>query len=382
MIFMIRPLCVVLILYFSLLVNAMAIPADDPNNKPVDTLINSSVTLTEQIEENYSFYGLASYYNNLNYYIVSSDVLRKISSGDVIKLGQNQWLAVVGRLNVLLIQSIGLSAHLNESKLIINNPEIPNQSDAVVRVVSKSELSSIAPELDQIRYAHLWGPLAWLAKAVEFSLVSIQINIVSNWGFAIIIFSILLKFLLLPVGIMTVRFQRRVSQVQAQLAPQLAEIKANYDGEDAHDRLMAAHKKLGVSPFYTLKPMLGSFIQIPILIAVFNALGEMPQFVGQPFLWIDSLAYPDSIGHLPFTIPMLGNAVSLLPYLMTAVTLYSTIVFQNSHASEVELMRQKLKLYVMAAAFFVLFYPFPAVMVLYWALANIFHAVQQQFIKI
>ena len=52
------------------------------------------------------------------------------------------------------------------------------------------------------------------------------------------------------------RFQRRVSQVQAQLAPQLAEIKANYDGEEAHNRLMAAHKSLGVLPFYTLKPML------------------------------------------------------------------------------------------------------------------------------
>jgi membrane protein insertase Oxa1/YidC/SpoIIIJ len=118
------------------------------------------------------------------------------------------------------------------------------------------------------------------------------------------------------------------------------------------------------------------------LIAVFNALGEMPQFIGQPFLWIENLAYPDVIGHLPFTIPMFGDAISLLPFLMTIVTIYSTVIFQNRHAHEVELKRQKRNLYLMAAAFLVFFYPFPAVMVMYWMLANILQTIQQKVIKI
>jgi YidC/Oxa1 family membrane protein insertase len=217
---------------------------------------------------------------------------------------------------------------------------------------------------------------------VERSLTSIQANIVSNWGLAVVVFSVLLKIILLPVGVMTVRFQREVSQVQALLAPQLAEIKVNYDGEEAHNRLMAAHKELGVTPFYTLKPMLGSFIQIPILIAVFNALGEMPQFGGQAFLWIENLAYPDVIGTLPLSVPLFGNTLSALPFVMTLVTLFATVIFQNRHAPAKEVKRQKRNLYLMAAVFFVLFYPFPAVMVLYWTLANLLHIVQQQFIKI
>ena len=381
--FVIRLVSVLMVLFSPVLVNAKAIlPVDTNDNKLVEALINSSATLAEQVEENYTFYGLASYYNNANYYIVSRDELQKINAGVAVELNENQWLAVVGRLNVLLIQATGLSAHLNESMLVIDNPSIMNQSGVVVKMIPKSELSSIASELDQIRYAHLWEPLAWLAKVVESSLVAIQAHVASNWGIAIVIFSVLLKLLLLPVGVMTVRLQRRVSQVQALLAPQLAEIKANYDGEEAHNRLMAAHKGLGVSPFYTLKPMLGSLIQIPILIAVFNALGEMPQLDGHPFLWIENLAYPDVIDHLPFAIPMLGNTISLLPFIMTAVTLYSTIIFQNRHAPEGEMKRQKRNLYLMAAAFFVLFYPFPAVMVLYWALANILQTVQQQIVKI
>jgi YidC/Oxa1 family membrane protein insertase len=145
---------------------------------------------------------------------------------------------------------------------------------------------------------------------------------------------------------------------------------------------MNAHKELGVSPFYTLKPMLGSLIQVPILIAVFNALGEMPQLDGESFLWIENLAYPDSIGHLPFAIPMFGDTISLLPFIMTAVTLYSTIIFRNRHAPEAEVKSQKRNLYLMAGAFFILFYPFPAAMVLYWTLANMLQTIQQQVIKI
>jgi YidC/Oxa1 family membrane protein insertase len=181
---------------------------------------------------------------------------------------------------------------------------------------------------------------------------------------------------------MTTNFQRKVSQVQSSLAPKLADIKANYDGEEAHNRLMAAHKELGVSPFYTLKPMLGSFIQIPILIATFNALGEMPQFVGQSFLWIKDLAYPDAIMQFSFAVPMFGDSLNLLPFLMTIITIYSTRVFQNKHAPEAEVKRQKRNLYFMAFAFFILFYPFPAVMVLYWALANILQFIQQKYVEI
>lgn len=345
--------------------------------------INSPNTIiSKQIQETHTFYGLASYYNNINYYIVDSGGLRNIFDEEIFELDKGQWLAVSGRFNVLLIQSPGLSVHLNRSKLVIDNSEILKRYDSVIKVVAKPTLASTAIELDHIRYSHLWDPLAWLTKLVESILVGIQANIVSNWGLAIVVFSVLLKFVLIPVSVMTVRFQRQVSLTQVQLAPQIADIKANYDGEEAHNRLMAAHRKIGVSPFYTLKPMLGSLIQIPILVAVFNALGEMPQLDGQSFLWIENLAYPDTIGHLNLNLPMLGNAISLLPFIMTAVTLLSTIIYHNRHASEKEVKRQKRNLYLMAATFLILFYPFPAAMVWYWLLANILHAIQQQIIKI
>jgi len=378
-----RSFAIALILGFFLLFNSLMVSAIDSNNiTQVGTVINLPAEPFEHIQDSYVFYGLASYYNNVAYYIVNPDELIRVSEDDVIELSKNQWLAVVGRFQVLLIQATGPTLQLDLSKLTANNSVVLRQANAIVKIVAKPELPFVAPELNQLRYAHLWGPLAWLSRMVEHSLVVIQSNLSSNWGYTIIIFSVILKFLLLPVSVMTVHFQRRVSQVNAQLLPKLKEIKSSYKGEEAHNRLMAAHKELGITPFYSLKPMLGSFIYIPILIAVFNALGEMPQFIDQSFLWIENLAYPDVIGRLPVAIPVFGDTISLLPFIMTAISLYSTLIFQNSYASLVEIKHQKRNLYLMVAAFFVLFYPFPAVMVLYWTLANILQTIQQQFLKI
>lgn len=344
-------------------------------------LLHAKLNITT-IQDKHTFYGLASYYNNINYYIVNKDNIIKIDTNETIKLKENQWLASVGRFNALIVKKERLSVTVKNDKLIILNPTLLEEENTFIETVAKPKLSSIDPELDRIRYITLWGPFAWLAKLIESILILIQAYIVNNWGLVIIVYAILLKLLLLPISIMTTNFQRKVSQVQSALEPKLAEIKANYDGEEAHNHIMSAHKELGVSPFYTLKPMIGLFIQIPILIATFNALGEMPQFLGQSFLWIKDLAYPDAIMHFPFSIPMMGDTINLLPFLMTAVTIYSTMVFQNRHASEKEVKKQKRNLYLMAFSFFILFYPFPAVMVLYWTLSNILHLVQQKYIQI
>jgi YidC/Oxa1 family membrane protein insertase len=331
-------------------------------------------------ENKYTYFGLASSYNHTSYYVVNKTSATKVEIEHATILQEDEWLAVVSRLNVLAVKASGLSIELVGANLNVDSQAI--STNPSVKIVAKSELSSIASELDQIRYIHLWKPLAWLAKFVESALVLIQENIISNWGLSIGIFAVLLKILLLPVGMMTSSIQRQVSKIQTQLAPKLAAIKASYDGEEAHNLLMAAHKELGVSPLYILKPMLGTFIQVPIWIAVFNALGEMPQLDGQSFLWIDNLALPDTVGRLPFAIPILGDKISLLPFIMTVVSLYSTVLFQNRHASALEMKRQKRNLYLMAVAFFVLFYPFPAAMVLYWAMANFLYTIQQSLIKI
>ena len=329
--------------------------------------------------ESHPFYGLASYYNSVAFYKVSADGVEALEPEERIVLEEGEWFAAVGRFRAMVLDGPGTTLEAGEETFAIigDGPLGVNAN-----VVSKDQLAQHAPELDQLRYTHLWWPIAQLARGAEWSLVQLRSISGLGWGMTLVLFTLILKALLVPLGPITVRMQRQVSLHQGQLAPVLAEIKAKYDGEEAHKRIMAAHKDLGITTFFVLKPMLAMFVQIPIWIAVFNTLGEMPQLQHVGFLWIESLAYPDAIATLPFVVPMFGNSVSLLPLLMTAVTVVSALLFQDRLAPEGELKRQKRNLYLIGLAFFVLFYPFPAAMVLYWTLSNALQILQQRVIKI
>ena len=331
------------------------------------------------IIESHPFYGLAAYYNGVTFYRVNASGAEVLPPGQRLSLGAGEWFVAVGRFRSLILDKPGTDVSIGEQTFtVVNNP--PLQLNA--RVVRNDELASVAPPLGQLRYAHLWWPIAQIARAVEWVLVEINSVTGLGWGMTIVVFTVLLKALLLPLGFITVRMQRRASLLQGQLAPVLAGIKEKYDGEEAHKRIMAAHKELGITPFFVLKPMLTMLVQIPVWIAVFNALGEMPQLEDARFLWIESLAYPDAIAVLPFVVPLFGDSVSVLPLLMTAVTVFSAMIFQDRLAPPDELKKQKRNLYLIALAFLVLFYPFPAAMVMYWTLSNALQIVQQQFIRI
>ena len=103
----------------------------------------------------------------------------------------------------------------------------------------------------------------------------------------------------------------------------------------------------------------------------------MPHLADSSFLWIEDLAYPDRLVDLGFGIPLIGSSLNLLPILMTIITLLSTLTYKNELAPKQEIKRQKVRLYLMAVSFLVLFYPFPAAMVLYWLMANLLQTVQQ-----
>lgn len=340
-------------------------------------LLNESVELTIdisklEVRDGYLFHGLAGYY---------SSVKTMFLQYPGVDRGKESWIAVSGRFDSVLLNAPGAELKVEDDFIHFSWPA---NMPVSLNIVSgnKTEVASLNPDFDAIRYNHLWDWLASLAKMVEWSLIKIQKHVIGNWGWSVLLFAIFMKVLLLPIAVITVRAQRQVSQYKAVLEPQLLKIKEKFDGAEAHERIMGAHRALGITPFYTLKPLLASLIQIPVLVAVFNALGEMPQFDGESFLWIENLAYPDAIGELPFSLPMFGNKISLLPAIMTAVTILSAFFFRNPFANAVEVGRQKYGLYFMAITFFVLFYPFPAVMVLYWTFVNMLHIVQQWMIKI
>ena len=358
---MIKHYLIFIYIIFSFAILSKVSPATAQESEPNSS--SYSQIIETDIREQHEFFGLAAYYNNVEYYIVSPKKLSKVKESSKYQLSADEVFVAVGRFNTYITRAPeGIYVEiLNDTpKWSLGN------IDSYSRIVSKDKLKDEDPNLDRLRYIHLWGPLALLTKGIDAVIVFIHQHVIANWTIVVIILSILIKIFLTPLSILTTRYQGRVSEVQSKLLPKLAKIKKELTGEEAHHAFMDAHKTLGVTPYYSLKPLIPTLIQIPILIAVFNALAEMPQFKAQSFLWINDLSLPDAIFNIGVKIPLFGSALNLMPFLMTIVTVISTILFQNRKASAEALRKQKLNLYLMAIGFFILFYPFPSVMVMYW----------------
>ena len=151
---------------------SLQIQAQETVNK--SPLPDSNSTLSELmadrgVTEGYSFHGLASYYNTIDYFVVTDDNIRRVEPETSAQLSNQQWLVGVSRLKALVIQANGLRFDLTDGELFIDNPQLLNSSSALVQAASKDQLAAIAPELNQIRYNHLWIGLAQISKAIAAS---------------------------------------------------------------------------------------------------------------------------------------------------------------------------------------------------------------------
>ena len=344
------------------------------NNK---VIIETTTLLKNQCAlEGHCFFGLASYLDAASYYLFKENEMFDVREGQELQLTAADKLVVAARFNSLVLSNYEGHVQIVDNNLVLNS-NVQTIEEYNLIAVQKNNIKNIGVDLEEIIYAQLWWPLAFLATLVESTLITIQSLGDFGWGVAIFVFAVFIKILMLPMSLLTTRLQNKTIRVQSKLAPKIVEIKQKYKGEDAHNRIMAAHKELGVTPFYTLKPSLGFFIQVPVFIAIFNALGEMPQFVGQEFLWIKNLAYPDAVFSLGFTIPWLGNTFNLTPFLMAVTAIVAALTYKLEHVDHVTLKAKRRQLVYMGIVFLILFFPFPAAMTFYWFLANVLQLIEQ-----
>ena len=296
-------------------------------------------------------------------------------------LAAGEWAGLRGRFWTVLLQA-DAPLRLAAAETAAEAPTLSLQRDsgsggiAGLRFyggpVTPAELRATAPELDGMLYAGLWQWLRWLAGGLRALLEWWQ-GLVGNWGLAIMLLSLSVKVLMWPLTWVAERWQAEVNRQHSLLQPELAAIKREFSGEEAHNRTLDVYRKHGVSQFYTLKSLAGFLIQIPVFIAAFDMLGENFGLSGAGFLWVRDLALPDRLLALPGVLPFFGGHLNLLPVLMTAFTLLAARLQEDPSLSATLRGSQRLRLYGMAALFFVLLYTFPAGMVLYWTTNNLLH---------
>ena len=306
-----------------------------------------------------------------------------LKDGETI-ISDGNWTGYKGRFKAVLVRSETGTISLTPDMMTITWPA---GVTADLTIFTGNPDSTIAPEVDGVidmrtlQYAHLPRWMRVLCRLVEGLYKGIQSVTGLGWGFSLLLFAIVIKLMLLPAAMLTTRFQNQANSHKTALEPIFDDIKNNYKGETAHNKVMAAYKARGITPYYSLKPLLATMISLPVLIAIFNMLGEVEPLRNASGLWINSFAYPDAIAAAPAPIPLFGQSLNILPFIMTGVTFFSAYKLQSATTSPREIKRQKRNLYLMGVAFFVIFYPFPSAMVLYWTLSTVLQSIITIFKK-
>jgi YidC/Oxa1 family membrane protein insertase len=218
--------------------------------------------------------------------------------------------------------------------------------------------------------------IGWINRFVIIPIFNWLNNFIGNYGLIILILTLIIKIVLFPLT-----FKSYQSQAKMQvLKPMVEELGKKFPKkEDAMKKQQATmdlYKRAGVNPMGGCLPML---LQMPILFAMFRFFPVSIELRQEHFLWATDLSTYDSILHLPFTIPMYGNHVSLFTLLMTASTLLTMKMTGSSPGSDQPGM--KMMMYMMPIMFMLILNNFSAGLTYYYFLANMLTYAQNMISK-
>ncbi|TAL59210.1 MAG: membrane protein insertase YidC [Legionella sp.] len=216
-----------------------------------------------------------------------------------------------------------------------------------------SVLKSIAPSLDlTVDYGILW-----FVSSLLFSLLKAVYNVVGNWGWSIVIVTMLIKLAFYRLSATSYKSMAGMRKLQ----PKLQALKERYGDDKAKisQATMELYKQEKVNPLGGCLPIL---IQIPVFIALYWVLLESVELRQAPFiLWIKDLAASD-----PYHV---------LPLIMGATML----IQQKLNPAPPDPVQAKMMMFL-PILFTGLFWSFPAGLVLYWIVNNTLSIMQQWYI--
>lgn len=298
----------------------------------------------------------------------------KLSFDDIAKQPLNQsvtdgWVAMIqhyflgawipgpGETNTFYAKAVGGNRYVvgmtGESLVVPAGESRDFQTRLYVGPKLPDVLEKVAPNLqltvDYGKLTVIAEPLFWLLKTIY--------SIVGNWGWAIIILTILIKLAFYKLSETSYRSMANMRR----LAPELTRLKELYgdDKQKMNEAMMAMYKREKVNPLGGCLPIL---VQIPVFIALYWVLVESVQLRQAPFMfWIKDMSIPDPYYVLP---------------LIMGVTMF---VQQKLSPAPPDPVQAKVMM-SLPIIFTFMFLWFPSGLVLYWVVNNILSIAQQWFI--
>ncbi|MBV6285470.1 membrane protein insertase YidC [Pseudomonas aegrilactucae] len=218
---------------------------------------------------------------------------------------------------------------------------------------SQEKLKELSPGLElTVDYGILWfiaQPIFWLLQHIH--------ELLGNWGWSIIVLTMLIKLLFFPLSAASYKSMARMRAV----APKLAALKEQHgdDRQKMSQAMMELYKKEKINPLGGCLPIL---VQMPVFLSLYWVLLESVEMRQAPWMfWITDLSIKD-----PFFI---------LPIIMGA----TMFIQQRLNPTPPDPMQAKvMKMMPIIFTFFFLW--FPAGLVLYWVVNNCLSIGQQWYI--
>ncbi len=220
--------------------------------------------------------------------------------------------------------------------------------------------------------------------------VLVGIGIPYSFGFAIILFTLIVKALTYPLN----KKQLESTRATQELQPKLKELQKKYanDKEKLSKAQMELYKEAGVNPMGGCLPML---VQMPIWFALYRALYQMASTspaLNEGFFWIPSLAGPvaDRSAGLSWLWPLVNGAPPIgwaaaigylvLPVLLVVSQLYmQRMMSPQSDDPQQKAMGQAMMFMPFMFGYFALIVP--SGLSLYWFTNNILSMAQQYYMN-
>ncbi len=215
------------------------------------------------------------------------------------------------------------------------------------------------------------GLFAFFGKML-LSLLSMLYGWVGNWGWAIILMTVVVRLLLWPLTAKAARASKRMQE----LSKPMQEIKEKFKDnpqkqQQATIELFRKHK---VNPLSGCWPVL---LQFPIFIAMFNLLRNTADLRFAEWLWINDLSMPDRTIPLGTELPLIGAFINVLPFVWLASMYYQMKMMPQPSVDNAQVKIIKFMPFI----FFPFTYFFSSGLVLYWTTTNCFSIFQAWMTK-
>ncbi|RZI44479.1 membrane protein insertase YidC [Herbaspirillum sp. HC18] len=211
-------------------------------------------------------------------------------------------------------------------------------------------LEKLAPGLDLVKD---YGWLTIVAKPIFWLMNQIH-KVLGNWGWTIIVLTILIKLAFFPLSAASYRSMAKMKTV----TPKMTAIRERFksDPQKMNQAMMELYRTEKINPLGGCLPIV---VQIPVFIALYWVLLASVEMRNAPWLgWIHDLASPD-----PF-------------YILPVVMAVSMFIQTKLNPTPPDPVQAKVMM-IMPVVFSVMFFFFPAGLVLYWVVNNILSIAQQ-----